>query len=95
MIMKAEALLCCALLATAGLDAASGYAQAGAVLLKEDPAARLELWQTALGPLWIPRPGKDVIRHLEWEQTVQNVYYHQDVSRLLPSGKITAFPHGS
>jgi len=77
--MKAVALLCCALLATAGLDAASGYAQAGAVLLKEDPAARLELWQTALGPLWIPRPGKDVIRHLEWEQTVQDVYHHRDV----------------
>ena len=33
-------------------------------MLKDDLATGLELWQTALGPLWIPRPGKDVIRHL-------------------------------
>ena len=76
--MKAAALLCCALLATALSDAATGYVQTGAVLLKEDAAAGLELWQTALGPLWIPRPGKDVMKHLEWEQTVQNVYHHPD-----------------
>ena len=49
------------------------------VLLKEDSATGLELWQTALGQLWIPRPGKDVIRHLAWEQAVQKVYHHPNV----------------
>jgi FkbM family methyltransferase len=77
-MIKAAFLLLCALTATALRDAATGYVQTGPVLLKEDPATRLELWQTALGQLWIPRPGKDVIKHLEWEQSVQKVYYHQD-----------------
>jgi FkbM family methyltransferase len=77
-MIAAASVLWCALLATALTDAATGYAQAGAVLLKEDPATGLELWQTAIGQLWIPRPGKDVIKHLEWEQSVQKVYHHQD-----------------
>ncbi len=47
-----------------------------ATLLEEDPAAGLELWDTRLGRLWIPRPGDYVIKHLEWEQTVQKVYDH-------------------
>ncbi len=45
-------------------------------LLSEDAKAGLELWQTAMGRLWIPRPGLDVIKHLQWEQTVQMIYYH-------------------
>ncbi len=45
-------------------------------LLSEDQKAGLELWQTAMGRLWIPRPGLDVIRHLQWEQTVQLIYDH-------------------
>jgi FkbM family methyltransferase len=77
-MIKAVAFLRCALLATALSDAATGYVQSGAVLLREDPATGLELWQTALGQLWIPRPGKDVIKHLEWEQAVQKVYHHPD-----------------
>jgi FkbM family methyltransferase len=47
-----------------------------AVRLEEDAGAGLELWQTALGRLWIPKPGQDVIRHLQWEQVVQKVYDH-------------------
>jgi FkbM family methyltransferase len=45
-------------------------------LIRADAGNGLELWQTALGPLWIPRPGADVIRHLQWEQTEQKVYNH-------------------
>jgi len=45
-------------------------------LLKTDRAAGLELWQTALGQLWIPNPGYYVIKHLEWEGTVEKVYDH-------------------
>ena len=45
---------------------------AGARLIREQ--AGLELWETDLGPLWIPRPGSAVIKHLEWEQAVQKVY---------------------
>lgn len=75
---KAASFVWGALLAAALPEAATGYVQAGAVLLEEDPATRLELWQTALGKLWIPRPGKDVIKHLEWEQAVQQVYHHPD-----------------
>jgi len=47
-----------------------------ATLIKEDAAAGLELWQTMLGRLWIPRPGYYVIKHLQWEQKVQRVYHH-------------------
>ena len=36
----------------------------------------MELWQTALGRLWIPAPGKYVIPHLEWESVVERVYHH-------------------
>jgi len=78
-MMKAATFLCCALIAGAGPGVMGLYPPAEAVLLKEEPATRLELWQTALGQLWIPSPGKDVIKHLEWEQTVQDVYHHRDV----------------
>ena len=45
-------------------------------LIKTDADAGLELWQTALGQLWIPQPGYYVIKHLEWEETVEKVYDH-------------------
>ena len=45
-------------------------------LVRDDSAASLELWETALGRLWIPKPGSAVIKHLEWEQSVQKVYDH-------------------
>jgi FkbM family methyltransferase len=48
-------------------------------LVATDPKSGLELWDTRLGRLWIPAPGSDVIRHLEWEQTVQKVYEHPAV----------------
>ena len=48
-------------------------------LIREDNKASLELWETRLGPLWIPRPGLAVIRHLEWEQAVEKVYEHPSV----------------
>ncbi len=43
-------------------------------LIREDKQAGLELWDTLLGQLWIPKPGFYVIKHLEWEQVVQKVY---------------------
>jgi FkbM family methyltransferase len=43
-------------------------------LIREDKQAGLELWDTMLGQLWIPKPGLYVIKHLEWEQAVQKVY---------------------
>lgn len=43
-------------------------------LIREDKKAGLELWDTLLGRLWIPSPGNFVIKHLEWEQTVEKVY---------------------
>lgn len=46
-----------------------------ATLLQKDAATGLELWQTMLGKLWIPTPGLYVIKHLQWEQKVQQVYY--------------------
>ncbi len=49
------------------------------VRIEEDAQTGLELWQTALGRMWIPAPGNDVIRHLLWEQTVQKVYHHPSV----------------
>jgi FkbM family methyltransferase len=46
-------------------------------LIREDKPAGLELWDSALSPLWIPKSGASfVIKHLEWEQTVQKVYEH-------------------
>jgi FkbM family methyltransferase len=45
-----------------------------ATLLQKDAATGLELWQTMLGKLWIPTPGLYVIKHLQWEQKVQQVY---------------------
>jgi len=43
-------------------------------LLREDKPAGLELWETRLGPIWIPAPGHWVISHLEWEQVDRHVY---------------------
>jgi FkbM family methyltransferase len=45
-------------------------------LLREDKKVGLELWETLLGRLWIPKPGFYVIRHLEQEQVEQKVYDH-------------------
>ena len=42
--------------------------------IREDSRAGLELWNTLLGQLWIPKPGSAVIKHLEWEQATQKVY---------------------
>ncbi len=47
-----------------------------AKLLEQDPRSGLELWETMLGRLWIPAPGADVIRHLQWEQMIERVYHH-------------------
>ncbi len=47
-----------------------------AYILESDPQSHMELWQTALGRLWIPAPGKYVIPHLEWENVVEQVYRH-------------------
>ena len=44
--------------------------------IAEDSQSGLELWETMLGRLWIPGPGIDVIRHLQWEQVVEKVYDH-------------------
>ena len=53
--------------------------QSQAKLVQRDSKAGLELWDTMLGRIWIPSPGAEVIRHLEWEQTVQKVYEHPAV----------------
>ncbi len=50
-----------------------------AKLIQEDPAKGLELWETLIGRLWIPKPGIDVINHLQWEQAIQKVYDHPQV----------------
>ncbi len=47
--------------------------------LEVDGKSGLELWESALGRLWIPGPGADVMRHLQWEQTVEKVYDHPKV----------------
>jgi len=68
-----------AFIAPAYFQADTGASRAGAGsprLLKTDAAAGLELWQTALGQLWIPQPGYYVIKHLDWESTVEKVYDH-------------------
>ena len=57
----------------------SGPAAYPATMLREDSAAGLEYWQTLIGNLWIPRPGVYVIKHLQWEQAIQKVYYHAEV----------------
>jgi FkbM family methyltransferase len=46
------------------------------VMIREDGPAGLELWKSALGELWIPKPGLWVMRHLVWEQTGERVYDH-------------------
>jgi FkbM family methyltransferase len=61
----------------------ASYAMAEVKLVREDKPAGLELWNTLLGPLWIPKPGAAVIKHLEWEQAVQEVYSHPK-SRVSP-----------
>jgi FkbM family methyltransferase len=48
-------------------------------LIQEDAAQGLELWDTLLGRLWIPKPGIYVIKHLQWEQAIQKVYDHPQV----------------
>jgi FkbM family methyltransferase len=48
-------------------------------LIREDKQAGLELWDTLLGRLWIPKPGRAVIKHLEYEQMVEKVYDHPSV----------------
>jgi|WetSurSiteA1Bulk_404760.scaffolds.fasta_scaffold10711_3 FkbM family methyltransferase len=48
-------------------------------LIREDRQSALELWDTLLGRLWIPKPGSFVIKHLEWEQAIQKVYDHPTV----------------
>ncbi len=50
-----------------------------AKLLQEDAAHGLELWDTLIGHLWIPKPGFYVINHLQWEQAIQKVYDHPRV----------------
>lgn len=45
-------------------------------LLRSDAAAGLELWRTWLGPFWTPAPGEQLLRFLQWEQVVQQVYSH-------------------
>lgn len=49
---------------------------APASMIEEDAAHGLELWDTQIGKLWIPKPGVYVIKHLQWEQAIQRVYDH-------------------
>jgi FkbM family methyltransferase len=79
---KLTGLLICGLAAAIGLVAHSQEVTPPspggkpAVRVEVDPRAGLELWQTMLGRLWIPAPGQDVMRHLQWEQAVEKVYHH-------------------
>ncbi len=78
-MLAALALALGTLMASAYFQADAGAAKAGAGsprMLKTDDAAGLELWQTGLGQLWIPKPGYYVIKHLDWESTVEKVYDH-------------------
>ncbi len=59
--------------------AGGGPAAYPAKMIREDAAAGLELWQTMLGDLWIPSPGVWVIKHLQWEQAIEKVYYQTEV----------------
>ncbi len=61
------------------LLAVSSASLAEVKLIREDRSASLELWETKLGQLWIPRPGSAVIKHLELEQAVEKVYDHPSV----------------
>jgi FkbM family methyltransferase len=45
-------------------------------LIRKDAAAKLELYDTQLGPVWLPAPGEDLIRLLQWEQVSQKIYTH-------------------
>lgn len=78
--MKNNLLALCILIASTVLPAFSqSPAEAQPKLAGQDAKTGLELWETMLGRLWIPAPGSDVIRHLEWEQMVQKVYHHPSV----------------
>jgi len=89
--VRAQAFLLCFVLFAAAAPASFGQSPASskskkvlpadtpASLLSEDNAAGLELWETMLGRLWIPKPGIYVIKHLQWEQVVQKVYHHPQV----------------
>ncbi len=70
----------CALVAsaTAALPLQNA-AESPVTLIEEDRNSGLELWQTMLGRLWIPKPGLDVMKHLQWEQMVEHVYHHPQV----------------
>jgi FkbM family methyltransferase len=72
-----RALIICALCTLLIASAVSTIAEVK--LIREDKQAGLELWDTRLGNLWIPKPGLAVIRHLEYEQTVEKVYDHPSV----------------
>jgi FkbM family methyltransferase len=45
-------------------------------LVRTDEAARMELWETRVGPIWIPAPGKWVVPNLDWEQAERRIYDH-------------------
>jgi FkbM family methyltransferase len=72
-----EWILCCLILLLSAFH--WGWAAEHATLVEKDLKSGLELWDTRLGRLWIPAPGSDVIKHLEWEQAVQKVYDHPAV----------------
>ncbi len=57
-------------------DSSSSVDRKRAYILENDLQSHMELWQTALGRLWIPAPGKWVIPHLEWENVIEQVYRH-------------------
>lgn len=46
--------------------------------VRTDAAAGLELWRTWLGAFWTPRDtqNEQLLRFLQWEQVVQQVYSH-------------------
>jgi FkbM family methyltransferase len=67
----------CSLLAWLLLSPLSTLAEVQ--LIREDKQSNLELWNTLLGRLWIPKPGSFVIKHLEWEQAIQKIYDHPTV----------------
>ncbi len=45
-------------------------------LLRRDAMANLELYETRIGAMWLPAPGEELIRGLQWEQTNQKIYSH-------------------
>jgi len=75
--ISGRALAICALLIA--LIASTVSTVAEVKLIREDKQAGLELWDTLLGRLWIPKPGLAVIKHLEYEQVSEKVYDHPSV----------------